>query len=101
MGFRKIAVFGAVATLTAIAASPAMAIQCKGRYQVVNGDEISTPFCEDNYLARVARSYGIKVSNRAIRQNPNTKHQICHAVGHDIRVSGICDDYGPGRYRIR
>ena len=77
--------------------SSASAIQCKGRYQVVSGNMLSTPFCEDNYLARIARSYGVRVSNRQIRFNPNKKEEVCRLVRHDNRVSGICNDYSRGR----
>ncbi len=79
------------------------AILCKGAYQVVKGHgEIATPYCGDNYLAEVARrSYGYKVSNRAVRQNPYLKEKLCMHFGHDIRVSDICagfrqDDYDGG-----
>ena len=44
-------------------ASPASAITCHGDYQVVNGQEISTPFCRDNALADVARQTGFRVSD--------------------------------------
>ena len=29
-------------------------IICKGRYQMTNYGPISTPYCEDNYLAAIA-----------------------------------------------
>ena len=73
-------------------ATPAGAIECRGRYQVIDGNLHATPYCEDNYLARVARGYGVSVSNRAIRHNPSKKAEVCRLVGHDNRVSGICHD---------
>jgi len=79
-------------------ATPAAAIDCKGPYQIVQGQLIATPYCEDNYLASVAREYGIGVSNREIRQNPNKKQEICRFMGFDIRVRQICAgyrDFGP------
>ncbi len=78
-----------VVSLTFI--SSASAIQCKGRYQVVSGNLISTSYCEDNYVAVVARKYGYRVSKAAIRNNPNKKREICRQIGHDSRLSGICD----------
>jgi hypothetical protein len=74
-------------------ATPAAAIPCKGPYQIVQGQLIATPYCEDNYLARVAREYGIRVSNREIRQNPNKKQEVCRFMGSDIRVRQICAGY--------
>lgn len=92
----KVALFGLSAVVLAgAAASPADAkIRCKGPYQVVSGaGEIATPYCEDTYLARIARSYGMKVSNRAVLYNPHKKEEACRFVGGDIRVQHICDQY--------
>ncbi len=81
----------------------AQAIECNGSFQVLsNGHEISTPYCEDNNLAYVAREYGLKVSSRTIRYNPNRKRDVCRVVGHDNRVTTACasvlDRSGRGRY---
>mgnify|MGYP001815326136 FL=1 len=84
-------------------ASPATAkIRCKGPFQVVQGNQIATPYCGDNYLAQVARGYGSSVSARAIRQSPSKKEEICNWIGHDTRVQDICagfrnDDGGRNR----
>lgn len=74
-------------------AQPASAagIVCKESYQVVRGQEIATPYCADNYLAQVARLYGMRVSNAEVRSNPNRKREVCRFIGHDIRVSDNCD----------
>lgn len=72
-------------------AAPAHArIVCKDDYQVVQGNHISTPYCADNYLARVAREYGVRVSDATIRNNPNKKREVCRFIGHDIRVADNC-----------
>ena len=71
-------------------------LKCKGPYQQIRGHgEIATPYCEDNYLAEIAREYGMRVSNRAVRENPNLKTEVCILVGHDIRVSHICIGHMP------
>lgn len=90
----------AAAVSMGLAAGSALAgrysLKCKGPYQIIRGHgEISTPFCEDNYLAQVAREYGMNVSNRAVRENPNLKTDVCILVGHDIRVSNICIGFMP------
>ena len=79
-------------SLAAIAslAPQAQAIECRGRYQIISGNPLSTPYCEDNYLAQVARSYGSRVSARQIRNNPNKKAEVCRFMGFDNRVSDIC-----------
>ncbi len=72
------------------------AIKCKGQFQVIKGHgQISTPYCEDNYLAAIARSYGRRVSNVAVRQNPSVKAEICRQIGHDSRLTEICSGHRP------
>jgi hypothetical protein len=66
-------------------------IVCHEGYQVVDGQEISTPYCNDNYVAAVARSRGVKVSDEAVRNNPAKKDEICRAMGSDIRIQHYCD----------
>ena len=65
-------------------------IRCVNQWQIVNGQKISTPYCEDGYLARVAQQAGMRVSAAAIRNNPLTKEKACSLVGSDIRVQSIC-----------
>lgn len=71
----------------------ASAITCKGEYQVVQGQLLATPYCQDNYLAKIAQQYGTRVSGREIRNNPNKKAEVCRFMGHDSRVSHICLPY--------
>lgn len=88
----KICAVLAVLAATGAIAPAAEAIECRGAFQLVQGREISTPYCRDNRLAAVARSYGLKVSDGEIRNNPNTKRSICRLIGRDIRVSATCDE---------
>ena len=69
------------------------AIVCSDDFQAVNGQWVSTPYCREKNLARVARSYGFKVSDEAIRYNESTKAAVCRAIGYDIRVTDICALY--------
>lgn len=96
------AVISGCVTLLACMAmtSPAAAIACKGGYQVVQGNLLATPYCQDALLAKVARQYGFKTSALAIRENPNHKREICRFVGRDIRVQENCITANPsGRGR--
>jgi hypothetical protein len=80
--------------LGAIAAAPASAIDCEGNFQVQkSGNLIATPYCQDGYLAIVAREYGMRVSAKAIRYNPSVKEKACRFVGEDIRVKSTCQQY--------
>ncbi len=79
-----------IAMATTITNPATAKIRCNGPYQVVQGNQIATPYCGDNYLAQVARGYGSSVSARAIRQSPSKKEEICNWIGHDPRVQDIC-----------
>lgn len=74
-------------------------IICREGYQVVQGNEISTPYCEHNYLAQVARQHGIRVTDAEVRNNPNRFSEICRFIGHDIRVSNTCANENSSRSR--
>ncbi|MBS0238159.1 MAG: hypothetical protein JSR89_07035 [Proteobacteria bacterium] len=84
-----------VAVLAAATGS-ARAIDCDEDYQIVQGRPVSTPYCRDNYLAAVARTYGYKVSDSTIRNNPSRKAEICRFIGSDIRVYTACEEVLPG-----
>lgn len=78
----------------AATAGPASAIECEGNFQIQkNGNQISTPYCQDGYLAVVARAHGMKVSADAIRRNPSVKERTCRFVGEDNRVRDTCSQY--------
>jgi len=81
----------AVPLVLLAAASPATArIKCVGGSQVVAGSLIATPYCQDALVAKVAREHGFKVSDGEIRNNPNTKRDVCRFVGRDIRLTTAC-----------
>ena len=78
----------------AAAAGPASAIECEGNFQVQkDGNRISTPYCQDGYLAIVAREYGVKVNAHTIRYNPSEKERLCRFIGDDNRVRDTCAPY--------
>lgn len=81
----------AAALMFTATSTSAWAISCNGNFQVQkSGVEIATPYCEDNNLAVVARSYGIRVSADAIRNNPSVKEKVCQIAGDDNRVRDTC-----------
>jgi len=90
------------ALVAAVSAQPASAaIRCDGNFQITDYGRIATPYCQDNYLAQVAREAGMRVSNRAIRYNPAIKEKACRLVGYDIRVKSTCSQYLPDADRRR
>lgn len=88
--------FAIVAGATLVASlhvGPAEArIACRAGYQSVNGAPIATPYCQDQYVAEVAHTYGIHVSADAIRNNPNLKRNVCQTIGRDNRIYIACID---------
>jgi hypothetical protein len=83
----------------AAGAGPATArIECKGNFQVTKYGLLATPYCADEQIAKVARTYGWKVTAKDVRNNPLTKVQICQVLGGDIRLKGSCAGYGPESY---
>ncbi len=102
---KQSAVFAAlVSGLAAFVFTPDTAearIVCKKGFQKVGGSLLSTPYCQDKYLAQVAREYGLKTSDSAIRNNPNYKRYVCSIIGHDIRVHIACAPvHSPRRRRF-
>lgn len=91
----------AILAAAAGASQPAAAKpRCHEGIQDIGGRQISTPYCEDLYLAQVAREYGSRISFETIRDNPNAKKDICRLVGRDIRVNQTCNQYESGRGRF-
>lgn len=89
--------FAVVATMVLLA-SPAMArIECRGNFQISKHGPISTPYCEERQIARVARSYGYAVTDEEVRNNPNTKVYLCQIIGGDNRLKGSCAGYANPR----
>lgn len=92
-----------ILTFTALTAAvgSAKAIECDEDYQIVQGRPISTPYCRDNNLAAVARSYGYKISDSAMRNDPARKEEVCRFIGSDIRVQTACAEVLPGSRHSR
>ena len=87
-----------ITVFTLIAVTPAVArIECRDNFQVTKHGLISTPYCEEKQIARVARSYGFAVSDDEVRNNPNTKVYLCQIIGNDIRLKGSCGAYSEPR----
>ena len=88
----------AVVVATILMASPAVArIECRGNFQITKYGPISTPYCEEKQIARVARSYGMAVTDDEVRNNPNTKVYLCQIIGGDNRLKGSCAGYNAPR----
>ena len=95
---RLVSVGFAAAALAAIA-TPALArIECQGNFQISKYGPIATPYCEEEQIARVAQSYGWKVTASEIHNNPLSKVYVCQNLGYDNRLKGSCAGYGPDSY---
>jgi hypothetical protein len=87
----------AVCLLLFASSSAAARIECRGNFQVTKNGLISTPYCEEKQIARVARSYGMAVTDEEVRNNPNTKVYLCQTIGNDNRLKGSCAGYAEPR----
>jgi hypothetical protein len=74
-------------------------IVCDGSYQIVQGQPLSTPYCQEQNLARVARAYGMRVSDESIRHSESVKAGVCRTIGYDNRVRDVCLQYNNGHGR--
>ena len=89
--------------LATLLTTPAEArIECHGNFQVTKYGLIATPYCEEEQIAFVARSYGSKVTGAQVHNDPLTKVYLCQTIGYDLRLKGSCagdgpDAYAPGR----
>lgn len=93
---------GAILCLGLMTSSASARIVCKNGVQKSSGQWIVTPYCQDALLGKVARQHGMRVSDKALRQNPNRKRTVCRLVGQDIRVRDICRQVNPygGRHNL-
>ena len=78
-----------------IAQTASASIKCSNGFQVVDGNLLSTPYCQDLLVAQVARQYGVNASAAKIRNNPNYKRHVCRLIGQDIRIKESCEEVEP------
>jgi hypothetical protein len=87
---------GIVALLSGASLQPAAArILCDGAFQITKYGPIATPYCGDQVIASVARSYGWRESAAQVGTNPLAKVYICQTLGTDWRLQGPCAGYVP------
>ena len=67
-------------------------IVCAKGFQKVGGSWLATPYCQDAYVAEVAREYGMRARAAEIRSNSNFKRYVCRFVGPDIRIKETCGE---------
>lgn len=87
-----------VAAATAIPASAAIKCQGGSQWNSAAGGWIPSPYCEDNLIAAVAQSKGMRVSAAAVRQNPSVKAEACRFAGSDPRINHLCASHLPEYY---
>jgi len=83
----------AAALVVSFSAPPAEArIVCREGMQLVQGQYLATPYCQDALVAEIARQNGFKVSDHEIRWNYGRKMEICRVIGRNNRISSACID---------
>jgi hypothetical protein len=79
------------AVIMVTAASPAHAINCRGGFQFQrNGEVIVTPYCQAEFLAKLARKRGFFVTGDKIRHDPEAMNKACQIAGGDYGASSTC-----------
>ena len=99
----KTIAFFSIAALGFVAVTPPAhaKIHCEGNFQMSKYGPIATPYCEEEQIAKVARTYGSKVTGSQVRNDPLTKVYLCQLYGHDVRLKGSCAGYSPDSYGRR
>ncbi|MFD0986708.1 hypothetical protein [Methyloligella solikamskensis] len=91
---------GLAAGFVSLEAVPAEAkIRCQGIYMQTKNGPIVTPYCSEKEIARVARSYGEKVTDAQVHNDALTKVRLCQRFGNDNRLKGACGAYNLRNYR--
>ena len=88
----------AVALTTMLTAGAEARIECRGNFQMTKYGPIATPYCEEEQIAFVARSYGSRVTAAQVHNDPLTKVYLSQTIGYDSRLKGSCAGYGPDSY---
>jgi hypothetical protein len=70
-------------------------IKCKNGFQLVQGSLLSTPYCQDALVAKVAHEYGFSATAAEVRSNPMFKQRLCRFIGQDIRIKETCSEVTP------
>jgi hypothetical protein len=91
-------IVGAALCAVSLASTASAHIACQGNFQVTSQGLIATPYCEEEEIARVARSYGSNVTSAEIHNNALTKVYVCQVFGYDNRLKGSCGGYSPELY---
>jgi hypothetical protein len=91
----------AVLALLAVSDPAVARIQCQGNFQMSKYGPIATPYCEEEQIALVARSYGNKVTAAEVHKDPLTKVYLCQTIGYDQRLKGSCAGYSPDNFGPR
>lgn len=91
---RSIKVLSVLVMAHAVSVMPAEAgIVCDGEFQIVDGQAVATPYCEDEQLARSLRARGVKTSGAAVRANPELKREICLMASGEPSLDAACASY--------
>ena len=88
---RSLASLALLGLLPLFATPAAARIVCHGDFQMVDGNEISTPYCSDRHLARAAERLGSKVTANQVRNSPELKNELCRG---DVGVKDSCASSG-------
>ncbi len=81
----------ALAMLVVLDPEASAKIRCRDGFQLNRDADISTPYCNDEHLAELARARGARVTGAELRGNPNRKEEICAFLGAVGPASSYCN----------
>jgi hypothetical protein len=93
---RRALVAAIIATAVATMPTPASSkLRCHGPYLVNSQGEVRTPYCEYEYLARVAGEHGYHTTGDRLHKDYGDVREACGLVFMDNRVTDICQSAVP------
>lgn len=85
-----------LAALTGAMPAADARIVCRDGFQAQkDGSWISTPYCNDEDLAHIARRHGMKVTGAQLRRDWSKREEVCRLVGHTASARHYCPFHAP------
>jgi hypothetical protein len=95
-----LAAFGLAGVAVAIPPPAEARIACRNGFQLSGGNWISTPYCNDEHLAEIARRHGVKVTGNDMRHDGGKKQEVCRLLRGFPAARDYCPpEGGPRGYR--
>ncbi len=93
--FQRLAIAGVAVLFSGFWSGAEARIVCKDGFQATkDGGWISTPYCNDEYLAEVGRKRGMKVTGAQVRNSLSRKDEVCRLLAGTPTAKDYCPTDG-------